>query len=68
MGELLKLLQEWMKDKENEHLEFKEAKVRYDFEVTLTCPNVGCACCLSLSHGALLLGGAGLGSLGLPVG
>jgi ATP-dependent DNA helicase RecG len=32
MGELLKLLQEWMKDKESEHLEFKEAKVRYDFE------------------------------------
>jgi hypothetical protein len=26
MGELLKLLQEWMKDKENEHLEFKEAR------------------------------------------
>jgi len=28
MGKLLKLLQEWMKDKENEHLEFKEARVR----------------------------------------
>ncbi|MBM4273344.1 MAG: transcriptional regulator [Deltaproteobacteria bacterium] len=32
MGELLKQLQEWIKDRESEHLEFKEAKVRYDFE------------------------------------
>lgn len=32
MGELLKLLEEWMKDKESEHLEFKEARYRYDFE------------------------------------
>lgn len=32
MAEIWKQLEEWMKAKEDEHLEFKEAKNRYDFE------------------------------------
>lgn len=55
MGELLKLVQEWMKDKESEHLEFKEAKVRYDFEeLTRYCASIanegGGKIILGISH------------------
>ncbi len=32
MDEILKQLQAWMRGEENEHLEFKEAKNRYDFD------------------------------------
>jgi ATP-dependent DNA helicase RecG len=43
MGEVLKQLEAWMSFPENEHLEFKEAKNRYDFQMLVRY-------CAALAH------------------
>lgn len=52
MKELLKQLEEWMKAKEDEHLEFKEAKTRYDLEELVKY----CAALANEKGGRMILG------------
>lgn len=52
MSALLDKLREWMEGKENEHLEFKEAKNRFDFEELVKY----CAAIANEGGGKMILG------------
>lgn len=52
MNELFKQLEEWMKEDENENLEFKEAKNSFEFEVLVKY----CAALANEGGGRMILG------------